>query len=62
MTKLNNEICKLNASELDQVSGGYEIYGIHVNTPAEAAVIAHEMKVLTSLMTRMLPPHLFGGR
>jgi hypothetical protein len=62
MTKLNNEICELNSHDLDQVNGGYVIYGQHVNTAAEAAVIAHEVKELTSFMARMVPHRFFGGR
>ncbi len=54
MTNAKNE--ELNLRMLNQVSGGYTIAGQHVNTPAQAAVIAHEIQVLTNLMTRHLPP------
>jgi hypothetical protein len=54
MTNANEE---LNLQDLDQVNGGLVIFGQHVNTPAEAAVLAHEVKELTSFMARMLPPH-----
>jgi hypothetical protein len=48
---------ELNLHDLDQVNGGVVVDGVHFNTPAQAAVFAHEIKELTTLMTQHLPPH-----
>jgi hypothetical protein len=50
-------IVELNLDDLDQVSGGVVVDGVHFNTPAQAAVFAHEVKELTSLMARLMPPN-----